>query len=83
MTRSEKLHAAGARGTAPVDFKRTDGWRLEVSDDGRRFPPGFNIDQIKGFGMQVVKARLGAKMTVSSHPGRTSPSEADETLQQQ
>jgi two-component sensor histidine kinase len=65
----------GNLGSVAVDFKRTSGgWRLEVSDEGRGLPEGFDIDQSKGFGMQVVKAfvrRLDAKLTVSSRPGRT------------
>jgi two-component sensor histidine kinase len=59
-----------------VDFEQTvSGWRLDVSDDGRGLPEGFDIDQSKGFGMQVAKAfvrRLNAEMAVSSRPGRTS-----------
>ena len=59
-----------------MDFEQTtSGWRLEVSDEGRGLPEGFDIDQSKGFGMQVVKAfvrRLNARMAVSSRPGRTS-----------
>jgi two-component sensor histidine kinase len=65
----------GEQGNVAVDFKRAPyGWRLEVSDEGRGLPAGFDIDQSKGFGMQVVKAfvqRLNAKMSVSSRPGRT------------
>jgi two-component sensor histidine kinase len=65
----------GDLGSVAVDFKRTSsGWRLEVSDEGRGLPEGFDIDQSKGFGMQVVKAfvrRLDAKLTVFSRPGRT------------
>jgi len=68
-------YAAGERGNVSVDFKRAPGgWRLEVSDEGRGLPEGFDIDQSKGFGMQVVKAfvrRLNANMSVSSRPGRT------------
>jgi two-component sensor histidine kinase len=40
-----------------------------------RVAGGLDIDQSKGFGMQVVKAfmrRLNAKMAVSSRPGHTS-----------
>jgi two-component sensor histidine kinase len=58
-----------------VDFKRTDdGWRLEIADEARGLPEGFDIDRSSGFGMQVVKAfvrRLNAKLTVSSRPGHT------------
>jgi two-component sensor histidine kinase len=58
-----------------VDFGRgSDGWHLKVSDEGRGLPPGFDIDQSKGFGMLIVKAfvrRLNAKLTVSSRPGHT------------
>jgi two-component sensor histidine kinase len=68
-------YAIGQRGDVAVDFKQADsGWRLEVSDEGRGLPEGFDIEQSKGFGMQVVKAfvrRLNAKLTVSSSPGRT------------
>jgi two-component sensor histidine kinase len=68
-------YAAGECGNVGVDFRQAPGgWRLEVSDKGRGLPQGFDIDQSKGFGMQVVKAfvrRLNAKMTVSSRPGRT------------
>jgi two-component sensor histidine kinase len=68
-------YPVGENGNVAVDFKLTpSGWRLEVSDHGRGFPTGFDIDQSKGFGMQVVKAfvrRLNAKMAVSSRPGRT------------
>jgi two-component sensor histidine kinase len=68
-------YAVGERGNVSVDFKRAPGgWRLEVSDEGRGLPEGFDIDQSKGFGMQVVKAfvrRLNANMSVSSRPGRT------------
>jgi two-component sensor histidine kinase len=68
-------YAAGENGNVAVDFKQTSsGWRLQVSDEGRGLPEGFDIDQGKGFGMQVVKAfvrRLDATLTVSSRPGRT------------
>jgi two-component sensor histidine kinase len=68
-------YPVGGRGTVAVDFKQTsNGWCLEVSDEGRGLPDGFDADQSKGFGMQVVKAfvrRLNAKMTVSSRPGHT------------
>jgi two-component sensor histidine kinase len=68
-------YAAGESGNIAVDFKQgSDGWCLQVSDEGRGLPEGFDIDQSKGFGMQVVKAfvrRLDAKMTVSSCDGRT------------
>jgi two-component sensor histidine kinase len=68
-------YAAGENGNVAVDFKPTSsGWRLQVSDEGRGLPEGFDIDQSKGFGMQVVKAfvrRLDATLTVSSRPGRT------------
>jgi two-component sensor histidine kinase len=68
-------YVAGETGSVAVDFKQTlNGWSLEVSDEGRGLPEGFDIDQSKGFGMQVVKAfvrRLNAKVTVSSRPGRT------------
>jgi len=53
---------------------RAGGWRLTVSDQGRGLPDNFDIDQSKGFGMQVVKAfvrRLDATVTVSSRPGHT------------
>ncbi len=65
----------GQRGAVAVDFKQTSsGWCLEVSDQGRGLPAGFDIDHSKGVGMQVVKAfvrRLNAKLDVSSQPGRT------------
>jgi two-component sensor histidine kinase len=68
-------YADEQRGIVAVDFKQTsNGWCLEVSDGGRGLPAGFDIDQSKGVGMQVVKAfvrRLNAKLSVSSHPGRT------------
>jgi two-component sensor histidine kinase len=68
-------YAAGEHGNVAVDFKPTSsGWRLQVSDEGRGLPEGFDVDQSKGFGMQVVKAfvrRLDATLTVSSRPGRT------------
>jgi two-component sensor histidine kinase len=68
-------YAVGERGNVAVDFKQTaSGWRLEVSDEGRGLPADFDIDQSKGFGMQVVKAfvrRLNAKLGVSSRAGRT------------
>jgi two-component sensor histidine kinase len=64
-----------ARGSVAVGFtQNSNGWRLEVSDEGCGLPEGFDIDRGKGFGMQVVKAfvrRLNAKMTVSSRPGCT------------
>ena len=63
------------RGIVAVDFKQASNeWSLEVSDKGRGLPAGFDIDQSKGVGMQVVKAfvrRLNAKLSVSSRPGRT------------
>jgi two-component sensor histidine kinase len=69
-------YAVIERGNVAVEFEQTtSGWRLEVSDEGRGLPEGFDIDQSKGFGIQVVKAfvrRLNAKMAVSSRPGRTS-----------
>jgi two-component sensor histidine kinase len=68
-------YPAGEHGNVAVDFKQTSsGWHLQVSDEGRGLPEGFDIDQGKGFGMQVVKAfvrRLDATLTVSSRPGRT------------
>jgi two-component sensor histidine kinase len=48
-----------------VDFEQTtSGWRLEVSDEGLGAPEGFDIDQSKGFGMQVKSfvRRLNAKL---------------------
>ena len=68
-------YQAGEHGPVAVGFRAFgNGWRLEVSDEGRGLPENFDIDQSKGFGMQVVKAfvrRLNAKMTVTSRPGRT------------
>jgi two-component sensor histidine kinase len=68
-------YQAGEHGPVAVGFKAFgSGWRLEVSDEGRGLPENFDIDQSKGFGMQVVKAfvrRLNAKMNVTSRPGRT------------
>jgi two-component sensor histidine kinase len=68
-------YAVGESGNIAVDFKQdSGGWCLQVSDEGRGLPEGFDIDQSKGFGLQVVKAfvrRLDAKMTVSSRDGRT------------
>ena len=68
-------YAAGETGNIAVDFKQaSDGWCLQVSDEGRGLPEGFDIDRSKGFGLQVVKAfvrRLDGKMTVLSRPGRT------------
>jgi two-component sensor histidine kinase len=68
-------YAAGESGNIAVDFTQgSDGWCLQVSDEGRGLPEGFDIDQSKGFGLQVVKAfvrRLDAKMTVSSRHRRT------------
>jgi two-component sensor histidine kinase len=68
-------YSASERGTVAVNFKQTaDGWQLRVSDEGRGLPEGFDIDQSKGFGMQVVKAfvrRLNATLSVSSRPGQT------------
>jgi two-component sensor histidine kinase len=68
-------YGAGERGSIAVDFKRiSDGWRLQVLDEGRGLPADFDIDQSKGFGMQVVKAfvrRLNGTISVSSRPGRT------------
>jgi two-component sensor histidine kinase len=68
-------YPAGEHGNVAVDFRQTSsGWHLQVSDEGRGLPEGFDIDQGKGFGMQVVKAfvrRLDATLTVSSRPGRT------------
>jgi two-component sensor histidine kinase len=68
-------YADGEQGIVAVDFRQTpDGWCLEVSDEGRGLPAGFDIDQSKGVGMQVVRAfvrRLNAKLDISSRPGRT------------
>lgn len=68
-------YPAGQRGIVAVDFKMIpNGWCLQVSDEGRGLPEGFDIDESKGFGMQVVKAfvrRLNAKLTVSSRSGCT------------
>jgi two-component sensor histidine kinase len=68
-------YIGGQRGVIAVDFKQaSNGWCLEVSDEGRGLPAGFDIDQSKGVGMQVVKAfvrRLNAKLSISSRPGRT------------
>ncbi len=65
----------GQRGTVTVDFRqKPGGWQLEVSDEGRGLPAGFDIDRSQGFGMKVIKAfvqRLNATMTVESRPGHT------------
>lgn len=65
----------GQRGTVTVDFRqKPGGWRLEVFDEGRGLPAGFDIDRSQGFGMKVIKAfvqRLNATMTVESRPGHT------------
>ena len=65
----------GQRGTVTVDCRqKPDGWRLEVSDQGRGLPAGFDLDRSQGFGMKVIKAfvqRLNATMTVESRPGHT------------
>jgi two-component sensor histidine kinase len=65
----------GQRGSVTVDFKQTvDDWRLQVLDEGRGLPAGFDVNHSKGVGMQVIKAfvrRLNAHLTVSSRPGRT------------
>nr|WP_166819090.1 histidine kinase dimerization/phosphoacceptor domain -containing protein [Bradyrhizobium sp. 1(2017)]QIO36943.1 GAF domain-containing protein [Bradyrhizobium sp. 1(2017)] len=65
----------GQTGSVDVSFRTTaSGWILKVSDQGQGLPAGFDVDQSKGFGMQVVKAfvrRLDAAMTVSSRPGCT------------
>ena len=63
-------------GTAEVAYWQSSPGRLrvEVSDQGRGLPAGFDIDLSKGVGMQVVKAfvrRLNAKLSVSSRPGHT------------
>ena len=69
-------YPADAKGSIAVNFKETsDGWRLQVSDEGRGLPEEFDIEHSKGFGMKVIKAlaqRLQAELTVSSRPGRTS-----------
>jgi two-component sensor histidine kinase len=68
-------YAGDERGIVAVDFKQSaNGWCLEVADQGRGLPAGFDIDQSKGVGMQVVKAfvrRLNAKLSVASRPGST------------
>jgi two-component sensor histidine kinase len=65
----------GQRGPVGIEFRRTsNGWCLEVSDQGCGLPVGFDIDRSAGVGMQVIKAfvrRLQAKLDVSSRPGRT------------
>jgi two-component sensor histidine kinase len=68
-------YGPGERGAVNVTFGFTpEGWRLEVSDEGRGLPAGFDMEVSTGFGMQVIKAfvrRLNAKMIVSSRPGFT------------
>jgi len=68
-------YTGDARGAVAVDFRETaDGWYLEVSDQGRGLPAGFDVDRSKGVGMNVVRAfvrRLDAKLEVSSRPGQT------------
>ena len=68
-------YPVGQRGSVAVDFRQSpDGWLLEVSDQGRGLPEGFDIDQSTGFGMTVVKAfvrRLDATIAVTSRPGHT------------
>jgi two-component sensor histidine kinase len=65
----------GQRGAIGIEFRQTsNGWCLEVSDEGRGLPAGFDVDRSEGVGMQVIKAfvrRLQAKLNVSSRPGRT------------
>jgi hypothetical protein len=42
-------YAVSDRGNVAVDFEQTtSGWRLEVSDEGRGLPEGFDIDQKQG-----------------------------------
>jgi len=68
-------YTGDARGAVAVDFRETaDGWYLEVSDQGRGLPAGFDVDRSKGVGMNVVRAfvrRLDAKLEVSSRSGQT------------
>ena len=68
-------YEVGQRGTVTVDCRqKPDGWRLEVSDQGRGLPAGFDLDRSQGFGMKVIKAfvqRLNATMTAESRPGHT------------
>ena len=68
-------YANGEHGIVAIDFKQTsNGWCLEVSDQGHGLPPGFDVNRSKGVGMQVVKAfvrRLNAQLDVTSRPGRT------------
>jgi two-component sensor histidine kinase len=68
-------YPAGKHGGVAVNFAQTSrGWCLKVSDQGGGLPEDFDIDQSKGFGMQVVKAfvrRLNADVTVASRPGHT------------
>jgi two-component sensor histidine kinase len=63
--------------TAPAQRRDQYYQRMALGSFRRRsrIAGGLDIDQSKGFGMQVVKAfvrRLNAKMAVSSRPGRTS-----------
>jgi hypothetical protein len=74
----QRLHGRNRDGRVSVPAVRkpqtASGWRLEVSDDGRGLPEGFEVDRSKGFGMKMVKTfvrKLDAKLAVSSRPGRT------------
>jgi two-component sensor histidine kinase len=73
--RFKDAYAVGEHGNVAVDFKQTgSGWHLKVSDEWRELPGGFDIDQSKSFGMQVVKAfvqRLNAKLAIASRPRQT------------
>lgn len=68
-------HAFGGKpGTVWVQFRRNPQGALEltVADDGRGLPPGFDVNQAEGLGLQVVAAmveQLGATFDIGRQAG--------------
>ena len=53
-------HATGERSVAIAVNCQRDGERVlvRIADNGAGFPPGFDLDQAEGFGMQMVRAMV-------------------------
>jgi two-component sensor histidine kinase len=74
VTNSFRHAFSGKPGTVWVQFRRTADAALEltVADDGRGFPPEFDISHGDGLGLQVVAAmveQLGARFDIGRQGG--------------
>jgi two-component sensor histidine kinase len=64
----------GQKGSVTISFKNSDGWTLQVADQGIGVPKNFDPAKGRGIGMKVINAlvrRLDAELSVQSKPGST------------